>query len=63
MVNKSNGNALSADSLKDKKIEFPVTFELKAVMVEDGDHTGNKEKLEAVFVNSKLTSFCCRKDK
>lgn len=56
MESNNNGNALSADSLKDKKIEFPVTFELKAVMVKDGDHSGNKEKLEAVFNKQQINS-------
>ncbi|PLW93495.1 MAG: hypothetical protein C0591_14590 [Marinilabiliales bacterium] len=50
----TNGNAANADFLKDKKIEFPVTFELKAVMVEEGDHSGNKEKLETIFRKLKI---------
>lgn len=52
--NNQNGSAKDADPFKDKKIEFPVTFELKAVMVEDGDHARNKEKLEAEFNKQQL---------
>ena len=44
-----NGNGKSTDPFKDKKIEFPVTFELKAVMVEEIDKGSNKQKLESVF--------------
>ncbi len=55
MVKKNqNGGAKNVDPFKDQKIEFPVTFELKAVMVEDGNHAGNKEKLEAVFSKQHL---------
>ncbi len=49
MATNNNGNAANTDSLKDKKIEFPATFELKAVMVEVGDSVGNKNKLVTVF--------------
>ena len=51
-----NGNGKSTDPFKDKKIAFPVTFQLKAVMVENGKNADNKEKLEAVFVNQQVTN-------
>lgn len=57
-----NGGAKNSNPFKDKKIEFPVTFQLKAVMVEDGKNAGNKEKLEAVFVNQEVTN-CFISDK
>ena len=55
MVKKNfNGNGKNADPFKDKKIEFPVAFELKAVMIKEGNSVGNKKKLEAVFLKQKV---------
>ena len=47
--NTTNGNSKNNDPFQNEKIEFPVTFELKAVMVESGDGAANKKKLEKVF--------------
>jgi putative lipoic acid-binding regulatory protein len=52
----TNGNSTNADSFNDQKIEFPVTFELKAVMVADGDPAGNKKKLVKVFTKLQIKS-------
>jgi len=50
MVKKTtNGNGKNNSPFQNEKIEFPVSFELKAVMVESGDDAGNKIKLEQVF--------------
>ncbi len=47
--NTTNGNSKNNTPFQNEKIEFPVSFELKAVMVESGDDAGNKIKLERVF--------------
>ena len=47
--NTTNGNSKNNDPFQNEKIEFPVTFELKAVMVKSGDGAANKKKLEKVF--------------
>lgn len=47
--NTTNGHGKNKDPFQNEKIEFPVNFELKAVMVESGDGAGNKVKLERIF--------------
>ena len=49
-----NGGAQNADPFKDKEIEYPVSFELKAVMVMEENAGDNKKKLEAVFTKQKV---------
>ena len=49
MKNNTNGNSKNNSPFQNEEIEFPVTFELKAVMVESGDDTANKIKLEQVY--------------
>jgi len=44
-----NGGAKNADPFKGKEIEFPVTYELKAVMVKEDNMEESKKKLESVF--------------
>ena len=47
--NNTNGNSKNNSSLQNAKIKFPVTFELKAVMIKSGDDIANKKKLEKIF--------------
>jgi len=49
-----NGGAKNTDPLKGKEIEFPVTFELKAVMVMEENEGDNKKKLDAVFTKQQV---------
>ncbi len=53
---KSNGNGKlkSMSDMEGKAIEFPVTFELKAVMQGTDSDTENKGKLVAVFDKLKI---------
>lgn len=44
-----NGEAKSASDIKGKEIVFPVTYQLKAVMVGTDKDDDNKEKLVEVF--------------
>jgi putative lipoic acid-binding regulatory protein len=44
-----NGGMKKATDLENKKIDFPVTFRLKAVMVGTVDDDQNKQKLTRVF--------------
>ena len=44
-----NGGAKSAADIKGKEIEFPVTYQLKAVMTGTENDDDNKEKLVEVF--------------
>jgi len=46
---KSNGNLKNPADLDNKKINFPVTFSLKAVMEGTGSDEENKKKIVAVF--------------
>lgn len=46
---KPNGKPKNASNLDEKKIEFPVTFNLKAVMAGTDSNASNKEKVESVF--------------
>ena len=47
--NNGNGNLKTTDVLKGKEIEFPVTYQLKAVMTGTENDDSNKEKLTTVF--------------
>ena len=49
-----NGGAQNADPFKDKEIEFPVTYELKAVMVKEDTVDENRKRLETVFTKQKV---------
>ena len=49
-----NGGAQNADPFRDKEIEFPVTYELKAVMVMEEGADENRKRLEAVFTKQKV---------
>jgi putative lipoic acid-binding regulatory protein len=49
-----NGGAKNANPFKGKEIEFPVTYELKAVMVNEDDMGESMKKLEAVFAKQKV---------
>ena len=44
-----NGGAKSAAAFKGEKIEFPVTFQLKAVMIGTENDEKHKERLAEVF--------------
>lgn len=46
---KANGHLMSASELEQQKIEFPVTFDLKAVMQESENDKINTNNLEVVF--------------
>lgn len=46
---KSNGNLKNSSELDNKQINFPVTFNLKAVMEGTGSDAENKKKIIAVF--------------
>lgn len=48
-MNKTNGNLKNPADLGDKKIEFPVTINLKAVMEGTGLDEENKTKIVNVF--------------
>ena len=45
----SNGRPKTADDFKGQEIEFPVTYQLKAVMIGTENDDDNKEKLVEVF--------------
>jgi len=49
-----NGQLKSMSDLEGKAIEFPVTFELKAVMQGSGNDTESKSKLAVVFLQFKV---------
>lgn len=51
---KTNGNIKTAAQLEGKTIEFPVTFELKAVLSGTVSDADNKKNLTAVFVKLKV---------
>lgn len=53
--NNGNGHIKSANDFEGKEIEFPVTFQLKAVMTGTENDEGNKEKLEKVFANLQIS--------
>ena len=46
---KTNGSPKNPSELDGKKIEFPVTFNLKAVMSGTGSDDENKKKIVALF--------------
>ncbi len=55
MVTKnSNGNGGSPDIFQEQKVIYPVSFEMKSVMVFSNNDSDNKEKLEQVFVKQKV---------
>lgn len=47
--NNGNGGTKSAANIKGAEIEFPVTYQLKAVMMGTENDDDNKEKLVEVF--------------
>lgn len=47
-----NGNIKSTADLQEQKIDFPVTFKLKAVMVGSESDEDNKQKLTNVFTSN-----------
>jgi putative lipoic acid-binding regulatory protein len=48
------GQKLTPDAFSGKKIEFPVTFQMKAVMTGTENDEVNKVKLEDVFIKQKV---------
>ena len=52
-----NGNNVSADNaIQNAEIEFPVTFELKAVIDASDSDDDNKKKLTGVFKKMEVTN-------
>lgn len=54
ITNNGGGNIKSHPDIEGKKIEFPVTFQLKAVMIGTENDDDNKMKLISVFKNLKI---------
>ncbi len=54
MNSNGKGQKLQTDAFEGKEIEFPVTFQLKAVMTGTENDEGNKNKLEKVFNDHKV---------
>lgn len=50
-----NGGKYEPDAFKGKEIEFPVTFQLKAVMLAEAEDAVNKRKLEKVFQDHEVS--------
>jgi len=50
----SNGNSKHREVFDREKIEFPISFELKAVMLGTENDDDNKEKLVNVFQNHEI---------
>lgn len=49
MSTDKNSNGIPKAGFGEEKIEFPITFQLKAVMVETSDDENNKGKLVEIF--------------
>ncbi len=55
LVNLENGNSTNSNlPMENVQLEFPVTFQLKAVMYTSGSDDENKKKLVDVFNNLKV---------
>jgi len=55
MVKKSsNGNGKNPDIFHGQEVIYPVSFEMKSVMVFSNNDSDNKEKLEQVFIDQKV---------
>lgn len=55
-MDKTNGRAKTAEDLKGQEIEFPVSYQLKAVMLATENDDDNKEKLAKVFTDLDITN-------
>ena len=55
MVKKNiNGNGESPDIFHGQKVIYPVSFEMKSVMVFTDNDSDNRERLEQVFMDQKV---------
>jgi putative lipoic acid-binding regulatory protein len=54
MSSNGKGKNLQPDAFKGQEIEFPVSFQLKAVLTGASSDDENKQKLEKVFTEHKV---------